>query len=240
MKFRLAWPRFLSVAIASCATSDQSDCGFQGTSRSAQGPKCEARLAADSGQRTISRVESAPVALSATVYRIQIELSDVDRGVYEVLDLRLGRHPSETMRYLLTRVLAYCLCYEEGIAFTKGLSTNDEPAIWVRDLQGDLRVWIEVGTPSAERLHKASKASPRLVVFTYADPELLQEAARAKAIYKADRLEIYALDPAFLDALDAITDRNARWTLVHTEGMLYVTSGAESLSTPVIRHTLTG
>lgn len=178
------------------------------------------------------------MALSATVYRIQIELSDVDRGVYEALDLRLGRHPSETMRYLLTRVIAYCLCYEEGIAFTKGLSTNDEPAIWVRDLQGDLRVWIEVGTPSADRLHKASKAAPRLVVFTYADPELLQEAARGKAIYKADRLEIYALDPAFLDALDAITDRNAKWTLVHTEGMLYVTSGAESLSTPVVRHTL--
>lgn len=180
------------------------------------------------------------MALSATVYRIQIELSDVDRGVYEALDLRLGRHPSETMRYLLTRVIAYCLCYEEGIAFTKGLSTSDEPAIWVRDLQGDLRVWIEVGTPSAERLHKASKASPRLVVFTYADPELLQEAARSKAIHKADRMEIYALDPAFLDALDAITDRNAKWTLVHTEGMLYVTSGAESLSTPVVRHTLTG
>ncbi|HZL17956.1 MAG TPA: YaeQ family protein [Polyangia bacterium] len=180
------------------------------------------------------------MAQSATVYRIQIELSDVDRGVYEALDLRLGRHPSETMRYLLTRVIAYCLCYEEGIAFTKGLSTNDEPAIWVRDLQGALRVWIEVGTPSAERLHKASKASPRLVVFTYADPELLQEAARAKAIYKADRLEIFALDPAFLDALDAITDRNAKWTLVHTEGMVYVTSGTESLSTPVVRHTLTG
>jgi uncharacterized protein YaeQ len=179
------------------------------------------------------------VALSATVYRIQIELSDVDRGVYEALDLRLGRHPSETMRYLLTRVIAYCLCYEEGIAFTKGLSTTDEPAVWVRDLQGDLRVWIEVGTPSADRLHKASKASPRLVVFTYADPELLQEAGRDKAIHKADRIEIYALDPAFLDALDAVTDRNAKWTLVHTEGMLYVTSGAESLSTPIVRHTLT-
>jgi uncharacterized protein YaeQ len=178
------------------------------------------------------------VAISATVYHLQIELSDVDRGVYEALDLRLARHPSETVRYLLTRVIAYCLCYEEGIAFSKGLSNTDEPAVWVKDLQGTLQVWIEVGTPSAERLHKASKASPRLVVFTHNDPELLREAARARSIHKAERIEIYALDGAFLDALAAVTDRNARWTLVHTEGMLYVTSGAESLSTPVVRHAL--
>ena len=65
------------------------------------------------------------MALSATVYHIQIELSDVDRGVYESLDLRVARHPSESMPYLLTRVIAYALLFEEGIAFTKGLSTSD-------------------------------------------------------------------------------------------------------------------
>jgi uncharacterized protein YaeQ len=178
------------------------------------------------------------VALSATVYHLQIELSDVDRGVYEALDLRLARHPSETMRYLLTRVIAYCLCYQEGIAFSKGLSAADEPAIWVKDLQGTLQVWIEVGTPSAERLHKASKASPRLVVFTHNDPELLRAAARERIVHKAGAIEVYALEGAFLDALAGATDRNAKWTLVHTEGMLYVTSGAESFSTPVVRQSL--
>src|SRR5882672_856461 len=113
------------------------------------------------------------MALSATVYRFPIEVSDVDRGVYETLDLRLGRHPSESMPYLLTRVIAYALLYEEGIAFSKGLSSGDEPALWVKDLQGNLRVWVEVGTPSAERLHKVSKASPRVVVFTQHDPRLV-------------------------------------------------------------------
>jgi uncharacterized protein YaeQ len=178
------------------------------------------------------------MALSATIYHLQIELSDVDRGVYETLDLRVARHPSEAMRYMLARVLAYCLCHEEGIAFTKGLSTADEPAVWVRDMQGALRVWIEVGTPSAERLHKASKASPRVVVFTHHDPELLKRAARAKAIHKAGAIDVYALDGAFLDALEAATDRNARWALVRTEGILYLTSGETSLSAPLVRHTL--
>jgi uncharacterized protein YaeQ len=180
------------------------------------------------------------VALSATVYHIQIELSDVDRAVYETLDLRLARHPSESVRYLLTRIIAYCLCYEEGISFSKGLSTTDEPAVWVKDLQGNLRVWIEVGTPSAERLHKASKAAPRLVVFTQNDPELLKAAARARTIHKAAAIEVYALDGAFLDALGAATDRNARWVVVHTEGTLYVTTGDETFSTPVMRHSLAG
>ena len=100
------------------------------------------------------------MALAATVYRFQIELSDVDRGVYESLDLRVARHPSESMTYLLARVIAYALLFAEGIAFGKGLSTTEEPALWIKDLQGSLRAWVEVGTPSADRLHKASKASP--------------------------------------------------------------------------------
>lgn len=180
------------------------------------------------------------MALSATMYHLQIELSDVDRGVYQSLDLRVARHPSETMRYLLTRVLAYCLCHEEGIAFSKGLSTTDEPAVWIRDLQGNLRAWIEVGTPSADRLHKASKASPRVVVFTHNEPALLQRAARTRTIHRAEAIEVYALDGDFLDRLDAATDRNARWTVVHTEAVLYVTSGDQTISAPVTRHALAG
>ena len=73
------------------------------------------------------------MALTSTMYRLEIELSDVDRSTYATLDLRLARHPSESARYLLTRTLAYCLSYEEGIAFSKGgLSASDEPpvAIW--------------------------------------------------------------------------------------------------------------
>jgi uncharacterized protein YaeQ len=179
------------------------------------------------------------VALSATVYHLQIELSDVDRGVYEALDLRLARHPSESMPYLLTRTLAYALLYEEGIAFSKGgLSSNDEAPLTIRDLQGNLRAWIEIGTPSADRLHKASKASPRVVVFTQHDPRLLAKEAATRAIYKADQIEVYALDPAFLEPLAALTDRNAKWALLRSDGVVYVTIGDETLSTPLTKQGL--
>jgi uncharacterized protein YaeQ len=180
------------------------------------------------------------MALAATVYRLQIELSDVDRGVYEALDLRLARHPSESMPYLLTRVIAYCLCHDEGIAFSKGgLSDPDEPPVAIRDLQGVLHTWIDVGTPSPDRLHKASKACRRVVVFTQHDPGQLQQQARDRTIHRAEAIEVYAVDPAFLEALATFTDRNARWSLTHTEGILYISVGDQNLSTSVVRHTLT-
>ena len=179
------------------------------------------------------------MALQATVYHLQIALSDVERGVYEELDLRLGRHPSESMSYLLTRTIAYALLYEEGIAFSKGgLSTTDEPPLTIRDLQGNLRAWIEIGTPSADRLHKASKAAPRVVVFTQHDPRLLAKEAASRAIHKVERIEVYALEPAFLDELAALTDRNSRWTLTRNDGVLYVAIGDKSVSGPLTTHSL--
>lgn len=179
------------------------------------------------------------MAPSATVFHFKIELSDVDRGVYQQLDLRVARHPSENMRYLLTRVLAFCLCHEEGIAFSKaGLSSPDEPALTVRDLQGNLRAWIEVGTPSAERLHKASKAAPQVMVFTHNDPELLKRSARATAIHKVEAIVVRALDPTFLDALAAATERTSGWQVVHTEGQLYVTIDGTSVAGAVVNHSL--
>jgi len=179
------------------------------------------------------------MALTATIYHLKIDLSDVDRGVYEQLDLRVARHPSESMRFLLTRVLAYCLCYEEGIAFSKGgISNTDESALAIRDLQGTLRASIEIGTPSADRLHKVSKASPRLVVFTQHDPALLQKVSSEREIHRLTEIEVYSLEPSFLDELDAATDRNAKWELVHTEGQLYLTIGGKSIVGTLATHVL--
>src|SRR5512145_755182 len=107
------------------------------------------------------------MALTATVRRFEIALADSDRGVYEQLDLRVAQHPSESERYLVARVIARALEHGEGVSFTRGLDADDEPALWQRDLRNDLQAWIEVGAPSPERLHRASKACPRVVVYTW-------------------------------------------------------------------------
>src|SRR6187401_3809618 len=107
------------------------------------------------------------MALPATIYNFDIELADSDRGVYESLALRVARHPSESEEYLVARLLAYLLEFTEGIEFSRGVSTPDEPAIAVRDLTGAITKWIDVGTPDAARLHKASKLAGRVAVYTH-------------------------------------------------------------------------
>src|SRR2546428_13926551 len=108
--------------------------------------------------RTTTRL---PLALGATIHQFSVQLSHVDRGVYESLDLRVARHPSESEEFLCARLLAFCLEQREGLAFSKGLADPDQPALEVRDLTGVMKAWIEVGAPDAARLHRASKAAPR-------------------------------------------------------------------------------
>src|SRR5215211_726371 len=111
------------------------------------------------------------MALGATIYNFDVELTDTDRGVYESLALRVARHPSESEEHLVTRLLAYLLEFVDGIAFSRGVSDPDEPAIAIRDLTGVITTWIDIGTPDAARLHKASKAAKRVVVYTHKDPK---------------------------------------------------------------------
>ena len=128
------------------------------------------------------------MALSSTMFTFDIQLSDVDRGVYEALALRVACHPSETEEYLWTRVLAYCLEYTEGITFSKGLSTPDEPAVLVRDLTGALQAWIEVGAPDAARLHRASKAAARVAVYTHKDVRFLHRQYAGERIHRSEHI----------------------------------------------------
>lgn len=171
------------------------------------------------------------MALTATIYHFQIALSDVDRGVYEALDLRIARHPSETLRFLLTRTLAYCLCYEEGIAFSKGgLSSADEAPVSIRGTGGALRAWIDVGAPSAERLHKASKAAERVLLFTHVELSLLLREASSRAIHRVGEITVYRVEPEFLDQVTAKLEKNSKFEIVRSDGQLYVTIAGETLN----------
>lgn len=175
------------------------------------------------------------MALGATMYVFNVELADSDRGVYETLEIRAAQHPSETADYLLTRVLAYCLEYTDGIAFSKGLSDPDEPTVSVRDLTGALQVWIEIGTPDAERLHRASKAAPRVAVYCHKDAELLAAKLAAEKIHRSEALELYAIDRAWLAELVKKLSRRMHFQLTVAERHLYLTVGDETLSTVVQR-----
>lgn len=171
------------------------------------------------------------MALTATMRRFEIALADADREKYEALDLRVAQHPSESERFLVARVLARALEDAEGMEFSRGLSTDDEPAIWQRDLRGDLRAWIEIGAPSVERLHKATKACKRVVVYAWKQPDELAAAILARPVHRASEIELYALDPDWLDAVAATLDRSNSWSLSITGGALYLAVGDAAFET---------
>ncbi len=179
------------------------------------------------------------MALTATLFRFRIDLSDVDRGCYEALDLRVAMHPSETLPYLLTRVFAYALNAQPGLEFSPGgLSDPDQPALSMAGAHGNRALWIEIGAPSARKLHKAAKAAGSVKVFTYKDPEPWLRELRAEQIHRASEIEIYALPPRFLDALGALVEKDNRWILVRNEGSLSVTIGAQTETIDLTRHHL--
>jgi uncharacterized protein YaeQ len=170
------------------------------------------------------------MALSSTVFTFEIDLSDADRQVYETLPLRVARHPSESDEFLVARVLAYCLEYQEGIEFSRGLSDPDEPPLAVRDLTGRMSVWIDVGTPSAERLHRASKAAPRVAVYVHKDHAQWLASLRGAKIHRADTLTLRAFDRRLIAALVEMLDRRMAFALSVADDELLVAFDDRNLS----------
>ena len=180
------------------------------------------------------------MALGATIHQFSLQLSHVDRGVYESLDLRVARHPSESEPFLCARVLAFCLEHREGLVFSKGLSDPDQPALEVRDPTGALQAWIEVGAPDAARLHRASKAAPRVAVYTHHDAERYWGSLAGERIHRAESLELYGLDRALVAALVDRLERRMKMELSVTNDTLYLTIGEELITGELKSHRLAG
>lgn len=170
-----------------------------------------------------------PMALTATVFSFDVQLNDLDRGVYERLSFKAARHPSETDDYLITRVLAYCLEYREGIGFGRGLAEPDEPAIAIADLSGTRQAWIDIGTPDPARLHRASKATPRVAVYVHKDPGPWLRQLAGEKVHRREEIEAHVVDRALIAALAERLDRRMAFTLMRSEGHLFVTVGEANI-----------
>ena len=150
------------------------------------------------------------------------------------MELRLARHPSETGRYLWTRLLAYLLEYEEGIVFSKGgLSSTDEPPISIRDATGLLTTWIEVGVPSADRLHRASKAARRVTLYSSADLTVLAKECLARGVHKLADLAVWPIDSAMLAQLEEGLGRHTVVELTRSDGRIYLSANGVHFDVPL-------
>jgi uncharacterized protein YaeQ len=177
--------------------------------------------------------KSDAMALPSMIYRVIIDLADLDRGSYLRLEATVARHPSETAERLVLRLLAYALCYEESLVFTKGISAGNEPDLWVKLPDGRVRQWVEVGLPDPERLRKTSRHAEQVVLVAggYGLQRWLgQHQPKLASIMN---LTILTLDPALINRLAASLERVVEWSVTVTEGVLYLSRGGETLESPL-------
>ena len=175
------------------------------------------------------------MALTATIFNFDVELADSDRNVYESLALRVAQHPSESDEYLIARVLAYLLEYQEGIEFSRGVSEPDEPTISIRDLTGKLKTWIEIGTPDSARLHKASKAAGRVVVYCHKEGSQWLKGLAAAALPRAEDIELYTFDRAFIGEMVSRLERRVAFSMSVNDREIYLSIGSDNLATKITR-----
>ena len=147
------------------------------------------------------------MALKPTILKLRVALADSDRHCYESLSLTLAQHPSETLERLAVRLLAYCLNATPGLAFTRGLSTSDEPDLWQLSDSGEIEHWIDVGQPEEGRLRKACGRARRVSVYAFGRSADTWWKLNGDAISALPRLTVSQFDWAEVQPLAALLSR---------------------------------
>jgi len=168
------------------------------------------------------------MALPSTIYRAAIELSDVDRGVYETLQATVARHPSEIEERLVARLLAYALFYEPELLFTKGISAADEPDLWVKGGDGRVLLWVEVGLPESDRIVKAARHAEHIALVACGKGLPVWEQQHLAKLLTIPNLRLMTFDQAFIRTLATQIERSIQWQITINDGILYINIGGET------------
>jgi len=164
------------------------------------------------------------VAEKATIYKASIQLADLDRHYYGDFNLTIALHPSETLERMLVRILAFCHRAAENLSFTRGLSTQEEPDLWLKHADGRILEWIEVGQPAPERLKKASGQAEQVKVFAYGRGLDIWWKANAEAIGRLPKVTIAYFDAGELQGACACLTKTMDLAVSITEGITYLSS----------------
>lgn len=170
------------------------------------------------------------MALKASVCKVQLQVSDIDRGYYAGHALTLAQHPSETVERLMVRLLAFALYADEALRFGRGVSSEDEPDLWQHSLDGRIERWIELGQPDEARLRRAAGRSDSLVVIGYAPRSFMPWWEKnADGLARLDKLDVWCLPPGATESLVPFHARNMTIDCVIQEGEVQLTDGERSV-----------
>ena len=171
------------------------------------------------------------MALPSTIHKVNIQLADIDRGIYEALQSTVARHPSETEERLVARLLAYALFFEPELVFTKGISAVDEPDLWSKGPDGRVLLWVEVGLPEADRILKASRHTERVALVACGRLLSGWEQQQLPRLESVHNLTVISFDQPFINCLTSKLDRSIKWDVTISDGNIYINVGNETFET---------
>lgn len=169
------------------------------------------------------------MALKSTIFKADLQISDMDRHYYENHALTIARHPSETDERMMMRVLAFAIHAHEHLVFGKGLSADDEPDLWQKDLTGAIELWIEVGQPDDRRILKACGRAARVLVYTYSPTAHIWWNQTGSRIERAKNLAVIQVPAEASQALAALAERSMQLQCTIQDGQIWMTSGDKSV-----------
>jgi len=183
---------------------------------------------------------ASPMALTATVRKAELQISDLDRGYYASHNLTLAQHPSETDERLMLRLLAFALFADDRLAFGRGLSSEDEPDLWRRDYGGEIEQWIELGTPDESRIRKACGRAREVIVLAYGGQAVdTWWKKNGGALARQRQLRVIEVDPAATAALAGLIGRGMRFDVLIQDGEVQFLGESESATVVPLERTAT-
>jgi uncharacterized protein YaeQ len=188
--------------------------------------------------RDTSLQEPTPVSPKSTIYHFSIELSDTDRGVYESFKVPTALHPSESLEFMVARVVAFALEYGEGISFSPGIGATEDPAISIKGLDGSVTAWIDVGAPNHDRIHRAAKIAERVAVYCHRSADVVYQQLTQSPIFRGDEVVFRSFDEGFISSLAKTLDRRNEVTISLSDETLYVQCNGHDLSSPLVERRL--
>lgn len=163
------------------------------------------------------------MALKATVHKVDLAVSDMDRGYYASHALTLARHPSETSERMMVRLLAFAMYADEMLTYGRGLSADDEPALWKKDLTGNIELWIDVGLPDERELRKAAGRARKVVLLTYGGRGAgIWWNANQSALERLTNLDIIDIASESTQAMAELVDRNMAINVSIQDGHIFI------------------
>jgi uncharacterized protein YaeQ len=174
------------------------------------------------------------MALKATIFKADIQVADMDRHYYGSHMLTIARHPSETDERMMVRVLAFALHAHEALAFGKGLSADDEPDLWQKDLTGAIDLWVDVGQPDERRILKACGRAARVVVYSYSGSSGIWWDQMGSRLDRARNLSVMNIPSATSLALAQLAQRSMQLQCTIQDGQIWLTDGDQTVQVDLI------